>query len=74
MPVRSPSDLGGSKSEEYLKLNPYGKIPLLTLPDGSSLYESEVRKGIKLVEKEGKHILMGLGSQFKDAGIVLHGT
>ena len=40
--VDSPMALGGIKSPEYLALNPQGKMPLLRLPDGSALYESEV--------------------------------
>lgn len=40
--VVSPSELGGLKSEEYLALNPQGKMPLLVLPSGQALPESEV--------------------------------
>ena len=40
--VDSPMALGGLKSPEYLALNPQGKMPLLRLPDGSALYESEI--------------------------------
>ena len=40
--VRSPKDLGGLRSAEFLALNPLGKMPALALPDGSSLYESQV--------------------------------
>eukprot|EP00468_Gymnochlora_sp_CCMP2014_P008563 CAMPEP_0167747882 /NCGR_PEP_ID=MMETSP0110_2-20121227/4530_1 /TAXON_ID=629695 /ORGANISM="Gymnochlora sp., Strain CCMP2014" /LENGTH=276 /DNA_ID=CAMNT_0007632837 /DNA_START=68 /DNA_END=898 /DNA_ORIENTATION=+ len=36
----SPKALGGLKSEEYLKLNPMGKMPILTLGDGTAIPES----------------------------------
>ncbi|GMH55039.1 hypothetical protein TrLO_g10024 [Triparma laevis f. longispina] len=40
--VLSPmTELGGLKSEEYLALNPQGKMPLLTLPSGLSIPESD---------------------------------
>jgi len=38
----SPVDLGGLKSDEYLALNPQGKIPLLVTSDGLSIPESDV--------------------------------
>lgn len=37
-----PSELGGIKSEEYMALNPKGKMPLLITEDGIALWESEV--------------------------------
>ncbi|UPR03215.1 glutathione S-transferase [Chloropicon primus] len=37
-----PSDLGGIKSEEYMALNPKGKMPLLITEGGIALWESEV--------------------------------
>lgn len=40
--ITNPSVLGGIKSDEYLALNPQGKMPLLVLPDGLALPESEV--------------------------------
>ena len=40
--IRDPGTIGGLKSEEYLALNPQGKMPLLVLPDGLALPESEV--------------------------------
>lgn len=40
--VESPKVLGGLKSEAYLALNPQGLMPLLALPDGTSLPESQV--------------------------------
>jgi glutathione S-transferase len=46
--VASPADLGGLKSAEYLALNPQGKMPLLVLPDGRALPESEVIVGYLL--------------------------
>ncbi|EIE26071.1 glutathione S-transferase [Coccomyxa subellipsoidea C-169] len=40
--IESPKVLGGLKSEAYLALNPQGLMPLLALPDGTSLPESQV--------------------------------
>ena len=40
--MASPADLGGIKSEAFLALNPQGKMPLLVLPSGRALPESEV--------------------------------
>jgi len=40
--VVSPAALGGMKSDEYLALNPQGKVPLLVLEDGTAIPESEV--------------------------------
>lgn len=37
----SPATLGGLKSPAYLALNPHGKMPLLVLPDGGALPESD---------------------------------
>ena len=34
--------MGGIKSEEYLAMNPQGKMPLLVTADGLALPESEV--------------------------------
>lgn len=42
--IESPMTLGGLKSEAYLALNPQGLMPLLVLPDGTCLPESEVSK------------------------------
>lgn len=39
--VVSPAELGGLKSEAYLKANPQGKMPLLVLADGHSIPESD---------------------------------
>jgi glutathione S-transferase len=39
--ILSPSELGGLKSEEYLKLNPQGKMPLLCCPDAGNIPESD---------------------------------
>lgn len=40
--ITDPSAIGGIKSDEYLRLNPQGKMPLLVLPDELALPESEV--------------------------------
>lgn len=40
--ITNPSALGGIKSDEYMALNPQGKMPLLVLPNGLALPESEV--------------------------------
>lgn len=40
--VVSPAELGGLGSEQYMALNPQNKMPLLLLPNGQSLPESEV--------------------------------
>lgn len=40
--ITPPADIGGLKSLEYLDLNPYGKMPLFVLEDGTALYESQV--------------------------------
>lgn len=42
--VVSPAELGGLKSDEYLALNPQGKMPLLVVDDGGAkvpIYESD---------------------------------
>jgi glutathione S-transferase len=39
--ITSPSELGGLKSEEYLKRNPHGKVPLLCCPDAGNIPESD---------------------------------
>jgi hypothetical protein len=41
--VKSPSELGGLKSDEYKALHPMGKMPLLVLPTGQAIPESTVR-------------------------------
>lgn len=41
--IKGPSELGGMKSEEYLKMHLAGKIPLLVLPSGQGIPESAVR-------------------------------
>ncbi|CAM9511325.1 unnamed protein product [Pylaiella littoralis] len=38
--IASPMDVGGLKSEEYLKMNPHGKMPCLSTPDCGSVPES----------------------------------
>ena len=40
--ITNPSEVGGIKSEEYLAMNPQGKMPLLVTADGLALPESEV--------------------------------
>ena len=40
--IVAPAELGGLKSPQYLALNPQGKMPLLVLPSGDALFESEV--------------------------------
>ena len=41
--ITSPKELGGLRSEQYLALNPEGKMPILVLPDGTVIPECEVR-------------------------------
>jgi glutathione S-transferase len=38
-----PSTLGGLKSPAFLALHPLGKMPVLLLPDGTAVPESEAR-------------------------------
>lgn len=45
--IKSPKDMGGFNSDEFRRANPYGRVPLLKLPNGSVLYESEVGKGVR---------------------------
>jgi glutathione S-transferase len=40
--VVSPAELGGFGSEQFIALNPQNKMPILLLPNGQSLPESEV--------------------------------
>jgi glutathione S-transferase len=40
--IRSPMEIGGLSSEPYRALNPFGKMPVLELEDGSGLPESQV--------------------------------
>lgn len=39
--IKSPMELGGLKTPEYLALNPQGKMPLLAIKDGISIPESD---------------------------------
>mmetsp|Transcript_56315 Transcript_56315/g.138215 ORF Transcript_56315/g.138215 Transcript_56315/m.138215 type:complete len:414 (+) Transcript_56315:178-1419(+) len=39
--IKPPSELGGLKSEEFLKINPQGKMPVLVTPDAGNLPESD---------------------------------
>jgi glutathione S-transferase len=45
--VVAPAALGGLKSPAYLALNPQGKMPLLVLPNGTAIPESQVKRSIK---------------------------
>lgn len=40
--IMSPKAYGGMKSDEYLALNPQGLVPMLVLPGGKALWESDV--------------------------------
>jgi glutathione S-transferase len=40
--IVSPMELGGLGSEQYMALNPQNKMPILLLPNGQTLPESEV--------------------------------
>jgi len=48
-----PAEIGGLKSESFLQLNPQGKMPLLVLPDGLSLPESQVIESYLLDKYKG---------------------
>ena len=39
--IKSPMDIGGLRSDEYLALNPQGKMPLLVDDDGLVVWESD---------------------------------
>jgi glutathione S-transferase len=39
--IINPMTLGGLKSEEYLKMNPQGKMPVIVTPEGFSIFESD---------------------------------
>ena len=44
--MRTPDAYGdGLLSDEYKKINPQGKIPVLVLPDGTTLFESRIIAG-----------------------------
>ena len=51
--VTHPKELGGLKSPEYLALNPYGQMPLLVLPDGTAIPESQVIESYVLDKYKG---------------------
>jgi len=40
--IRSPTEIGGLRSEEFAALNPYRKMPVLVLPSGEAFPESQV--------------------------------
>lgn len=42
--IVSPAVLGGLGSDSYKAVNPQGKMPILLLPDGSAIPESEVSR------------------------------
>jgi len=43
--LKTPFDYGGMQSDEYKRINPQGKMPVLILPDGTTIYESKVISG-----------------------------
>lgn len=43
--MKTPADYGGIASPEYRAMNPQGKIPVLLLPDGSTMFEAAVIAG-----------------------------
>ena len=43
--IVAPSAIGGLRSQQYLRLNPQAKMPLLVLPSGQAIPESEVGRG-----------------------------
>lgn len=40
--IKSPADIGGLSSEQFQSLNPYRKMPVLLLQDGTAFPESQV--------------------------------
>lgn len=52
--IVSPGALNGLKSPDYLALNPHGKMPLLVLPDGTALPESDTIARYLLDEYAGQ--------------------
>ena len=51
--IVAPSAIGGLKSDTYLSLNPQGKMPLMALPGGMSLPESQVIESYMLDKYKG---------------------
>ena len=49
-----PAQIGGVKSREYLAMNPQGKMPLLALPCGTALPESQVIESYILDKYKGQ--------------------
>ena len=43
--VKKPADYGGLKSEDFLKINPMGKMPALISSDGTTVFESQAGLG-----------------------------
>lgn len=52
--IVAPATIGGLKSETYLELNPQGKMPLLVLPNGLALPESQVIESYILDKYKGQ--------------------
>ena len=65
--IKSPSELGGLKSDEYLALNPYGKMPMLTTGEGETIYESEVILGYLLDKYSSSGPSLRLGTPLERA-------
>lgn len=52
--ILSPADLGGLNSEAYRSANPQGKMPLLILPSGESIPESDTISRYLCTQYAGK--------------------
>ncbi|CAM9285717.1 unnamed protein product [Discosporangium mesarthrocarpum] len=52
--IVSPMDIGGLKSEQYLALNPHGKMPMLVTETGESIPESDTIARYLMDRFEGK--------------------
>ncbi|CAN0384326.1 unnamed protein product [Laminaria digitata] len=39
--IVSPMDIGGLKSEQFLKMNPHGKMPVMSTADCGNIPESD---------------------------------
>ena len=60
--VKAPTALGGLKSDDYLALNPFGKMPLYVEEGGFALYESEVINNFVLEKYAGVGMDLSGGS------------
>ena len=40
--LKSPQDYGGFGSDEFRKINPMNKLPVLVLEDGTAIFEARV--------------------------------